>query len=226
MALIIPDGKATGCLPRQSRFGQRCPIFREEIDVIPRVEWGEWIGRITLRPFVKVIFDQNGEGSCAAESANGGLQVVRAWEGQTHVTFNPWFTYYHTKIGGGGSTLDDNLVHLRDVGACPMTVWPRSRGVSRPSAEAYQAALNYRMDEFFDIDSQEECGTALLLGMPVVFGWQGHSCFMTKLIDEQTAEYANSWAPSWGDEGFGQVRLSAVNFSYGMFAYRTARRLT
>jgi hypothetical protein len=55
-----------------------------------------------------------------------------------------------------------------------------------------------------------------------VFGWNGHSCVLTKLLSTSEAEYCNSWSPQWGDQGFGRIRLSAINFMYGAFAIRTA----
>jgi len=110
---------------------------------------------------------------------------------------------------------------VRDNGIAPESVWPRSKGwQATPSADAREAAKLYRIEEFYDITTTAEIGTALLLGFPVVFGWSGHSCVMTQLVNPTTAEYANSWG-NWGDQGFGQLRLSSVNFNYGAFAVRT-----
>jgi hypothetical protein len=84
-----------------------------------------------------------------------------------------------------------------------------------------EAARDYRIDEFFDIGNINELGTALIKGYPVVFGWSGHSCIFVDLLDKNTAVYANSWDSSWGDDGFGTLRLSSVNFGYGAFAIRS-----
>jgi len=223
MSLVIPPGKATGLLPRRSRPGTVCAMFRDEIEIIPRADWGDLIPhQAGLRPHVHHVFDQDGEGSCAAESATGALQIIRSVSGQPFVKLNPWSVYAYTKIGGGGSAIDDNLVHLRQHGAAPMELWPRSRGVRRLPDDVAEVALQYRLDEFFELDSAEEAGTALLKGFAVVFGWQGHSCCFTRLLSAGgTCEYLNSWHESWGDGGFGTLNLSSVYWGYGMFAYRT-----
>lgn len=176
-----------------------------------------------MRPYVNQILDQNGVGSCATESTTQGEMIAREFGNQPFELLNPWFIYHHTSGGRDrGSNIDSNLVFARDKGIVPESVWPRSKGFrAKPTAAAYEAALKYRIEEFFDITSVEEVGTALLSGMAVVFGWSGHSCIMTSLKSETTAEYANSWAPTWGDKGFGTIRLASINWSYGAFAIRS-----
>lgn len=222
--LIIPEGKKAGCLPRKTRIGERCSLFGEQIKVIPQQEWSDLIGEVELRSFVTKIKDQDGVGSCATESTSQSIEIVRSFEGQPYVELNPWFIY-HTTSGGSdsGSSIDENLEFVRANGVAPEDIWPRSKGWrAKPSAEAVEAAKQFKIEEFYDITSIAEIGTALLLGFPVVFGWSGHSCVLTQLLDQSTAEYANSWAPTWGDQGFGKIKLSSINFQYGAFAVRTA----
>lgn len=160
--------------------------------------------------------------NCATESTTQGGMICREFGNQPFELLNPLFIYHHTSGGSDrGSNIDSNLVFARDKGIAPESVWPRSKGFrAKPTAAAYEAALKYRIDEFFDITSIEEVGTALLSGMAVVFGWSGHSCIMTSLKSETTAEYANSWG-NWGDKGFGTIRLASINFGYGAFAIRS-----
>lgn len=224
--LIIPDGKKTGCLPRVSKVGGVCPLLSDRVKTIPVGEWPGLIGEVELRSRVTKIKDQDGVGSCATESTSQGVEIVRAWSGKPYVELNPWFIYQTTSGGSDrGSSIDENLEFVRANGIAPESIWPRSKGWrTRPSEEAKAAALEYRIDEFFDITTTEEIGTALLLGFPVVFGWQGHSCVLTQLLSTTEAEYANSWAPTWGDQGFGRIRLSSINFQYGAFAIRTVSK--
>lgn len=223
--LIIPNGKKTGCLPRTSRPGEVCPLFREYIDVIPQEEWKEYVGKIDLRDHVNHIKDQDGVGSCATESTAQGVEVSRDFAGFEWVRLNPWFIYYHTSGGTDrGSSIDDNLRFVRENGVVPESVWPRSKGWrTKPSEEAYEAALNFTIEEFFDLSSIAEAGTALLKGFPVVFGWEGHSVLYTSVITRRKGEYANSWDSDWGDEGFGELAFSEVNWQYGAFAIRTVK---
>jgi hypothetical protein len=222
--LIIPDGKKTGCQLRTTRPGQLCSLFAEKIPVIPVAQWGDLIGEVELRSCVTQVLDQDGVGSCATESTSQAVMIARKLEGQDFVLLNPW-SIYATTSGGvdNGSSIDENLAFARDYGICPESVWPRSKGWrAKPHADAMAVAKEYRIGEFYDLGTTAEIGTALLLGFPVVFGWQGHSCVLTQLLTTTVAEYCNSWAPTWGDEGFGQIKLSSVNFGYGAWALRTA----
>lgn len=223
--LIVPPGKATGCRPRASEPGEWCPLARERIDIIPQGDWPEFIDGIDLRPHVNHIKDQKSVGSCATESTTLADEIVRDLCGWPFERLNPWFVYYHTSGGRDrGSSIDENLRFVRERGVAPASVWPRSKGWrAEPSEEAYEAARDYRILEFYDIENIRELGSALLLGFPVVFGWQGHSCVFTSLIDSDTGEYANSWSPQWGDKGFGRLKLSLVNWNYGAFAVRLAK---
>ncbi len=227
--LVIPHGKKTGCLPRESKVGELCPLLRGNVPIIPRGEWPELIKKLDeaeggLRHMVRTGLDQNGVGSCAAESTTQALQILREYEGQRHVVLSPWFLYHHTSGGvDNGSTIDGNLRFARDRGIAPMDIWPRSRGWrARPSQQAYDAAKNFRIDEFFDCTNVVEIGSALLKGMSVTFGWSGHSCVLTDLISTTHARYRNSWGDNWGDNGFGVIRLADIWFGYGAFAIRSA----
>jgi hypothetical protein len=169
--------------------------------------------------------NQGNVGSCATESTTQGVEIVECLTGLEWVELNPWFIYATTSGGRDqGSSIDTNLAFVREHGIAPESVWPRSKGwQATPSADARAAALAHCIDEFYDITSVAEIGTALLLGFAVVFGWQGHSCIFTQLLTTSEAEYCNSWSPNWGDKGFGRLRLSSVNFAYGAYAIRTTR---
>lgn len=223
--LIIPEGKKTGCLPRATQYGTCCDKLEDRIEVISRERWQLHIDDgIVLRPHVTDILNQDGVGSCATESTAQSKMIVRSWQNQPYVPLNPWSIYCFTSGGrDGGSNIDTNLIHARDIGVLPVSVWPRSKGwrAKPPQSLLDTEAIKYRIDEFWDIATVDEIGTALLKGMPVVFGWQGHSCVLVDLVDRKRARYANSWDESWGDKGFGIISLNKVNFGYGAFAVRT-----
>jgi len=223
--LTLPDGYKLGCLPRRSRFGEVCAPFADKIDVIDRKYWPDLLANISLRSKVPVVLDQGSVGSCATESSTSSVHVTRAMNGLPFDLLNPLFVY-HTTSGGQdqGSNIDDNLVFVRDKGIAPESVWPRSKGFrAQPSDEAYREALKYRIDEFYDISSFAEFGTALLLGFPVVFGYSGHSVLAVALKDVDTVIYLNSWSDSWGDKGYGTLRTSSIHWGYGAWAVRSVR---
>lgn len=219
----IPSTFKPGCLPRQSAPGSRCPRFVDAIKVIPSSDWKDHIGKISLRPYVPKIYDQDGVGSCAAEASTQALQVSRAFSGRPFVELNPWYVYRVTSGGRDrGSMIDDNLDFLRQHGAAPMDVWGRDKGWrADPPSDVEAEATKYRIDEFFDINSIEEFASALLLGFPVVYGSNGHAKCAVEMLDDSKFLYANSWDYSWGDRGFGIESFRTVNFGYGAFCVRT-----
>lgn len=222
--LIIPPGKVTGCLPRKSKFGVCCNPMADEITVIPRSQWAGSIGNVSRRKNVRQILDQDGVGSCATESTTQGVMITRDADGCPFELLNPWSIYRVTSGGrDNGSSIDENLEFARDIGILPESYWPRSKGWRATPPDGWKdVAARYRIKEFYDIANTEEVGTALILGFPVVFGWSGHSCILTALLSETEAEYANSWTPDWGDQGFGKIKLSSINFDYGAWCIRAA----
>lgn len=218
------EGRIAGCLPRESKPGEVCPLYSEKIKTIPIREWGDVLSdpnRVLLRPSVPVILSQGSIGSCSAESATQTIMTCRSFHGQPFTLLNPWHLY-HFSSGGrdGGSNIDTNLRYLRDQGVAPESVWPRSKGFrARPSAESMEAAKAYRILEFFDIQTVEEFGSALMLGYTVSYGRRGHSIMGVEVIDEKSFRFVNSWG-DWGDGGFGVERFSGINWGYGAWAVR------
>ncbi len=220
------EGRRPGTFGRVSKPGEWCPLASERIKIIPRSEWRDRIAAPSytgLRPSVPVILDQDGVGSCATEDTAQMIMTDGSFNGREFVQLNPWFIYQETSGGrDGGSSIDENLRFVRKYGCAPERVWPRSNGWrKKPSEEAYEAAKEFKILEFFDIRNTEELGSALLLGYPVAYGRRGHAIMATELIGDNEIEYVNSWG-NWGDEGFGRDKLSGVNFNYGAWAIRVA----
>lgn len=221
--ILPPEGFATGCLPRESKIGDVCDLYSKKLEVVPRDKWKSLIGQISLRHHVDHIFSQRNIGSCAAESTSQASAIIRSCQNQPFVRLNPW-TLYRLSSGGrdNGSNIDTNLEKMRDIGVLPESYWPRSKGWNTVPPDGWRdIAKLYRVDEFFDITSILEVGSALLKRFPVVFGWRGHSCVLVELLSETRALYANSWDDDWGDDGFGTIYLNEINFGYGVFAVRT-----
>ena len=217
---VFPAGRKPGVLPRKSRLGEWCPRASEHIKLIPRGEWEERAADISLRPHVHTVLDQGSVGSCATESTAGGIMVARSMQGLPHVVLNPWFIYQETSGGRDqGSSIDENLAFVRKYGCAPESVWPRSKGWrAKPSEEAYEAALPFRVPEFYDVATVDEFVSCVLTGYGVVYGSAGHSVLRVEYMLD-----LNSYGEAWKDGGFGLwASLNAINWGYGAFAIRVA----
>ena len=230
MDVTFPPDRFPGCLERAEPFGKLFAKASDNIEIVPEREWPELQRAINegrgLRPFIPEVLDQDGAGSCATESTAMAVMSNRVTRGLPHVLLNPWFIYYHTggksDFGngrGGGSSIDTNLKFAMDNGIAPMSKWPRSRGWrTKPSQEAYDAALEFRIKEVYDIENYIEAGSALVKGFGIVYGARGHSVFKIALNMD-----VNSWGSNWKDGGFGEwASLRNIDFRYGAFAVRVA----
>jgi hypothetical protein len=223
---IYPADRKPGCLPRKEPFGKLFAPASEKIKIIPREEWGDYAGKISMRPFVKTILNQGSVGSCATEAVTQAVMVARAFAGLPHIILNPWFIYYHTSGGRDrGSSIDENLAFIREHGIAPMSVWGRDKGwQTEPSSEAYDAAKAFRDFEFFDIAAINEMVSSQLGACPVVYGSKGHAVLKIEHVNDSEGLDVNSWGEDWKDGGFGVwASYRAVNFNYGAFAVRAIR---
>lgn len=232
-----PPGKAMGCLPRASKVGQWAPILSDHIQVIDPRDWDGILSSradsgdsLNGRDSVNAIKDQDGIGSCATEACSQAYEVIAERSGYPFEKLNPWSMY--RIVSGGvdrGSNIDTCLKHAREVGILPCSYFPRydetgrvvNRWNARPPAGWEEVATKYRIDEWYDMTSIAEVGTALLLNFVVQIGWSSHSELLVDLLPDSKALVANSWSTEWGDNGFHVEPLSKINWSYGAFAVRT-----
>lgn len=222
----VPRDKALGCLPRVSKPGDWFPLAAEKIETIPRSDWPDLIPKVRNSSLVWTVLDQDGVGSCASEAATGAVMAMRELSGQSKVLLNPWFVY-HTVSGGSdrGSSIDENLRFVRENGIASMDVWPRSKGWrTRPSAEAVEDAKKYRIEEAYDVTNVDEFVSCILKGFVVEFGYRpgggGHAVCAVDVVDMDRFRFINSWHESWGDNGFGTLRFSDIDWRFGAWALR------
>lgn len=220
------------CLPRDDNPGDNCGFLFEArpggLKIVPKREWPDLIQQrrqagVDMRDKVKDILSQNGRGSCAAECVSQALMTVANYSGHQRRLLNPWSLYAWTSGGvDRGSNIGANFRRAREVGIMPMDVWPRSKGWrSKPSEDLLREhAARYRIDEFWEIRTREEAGSALLQNIPFVYGRRGHAITGIEMIDDDRFYYANSWN-EWGENGFGIDRLSRDLGGYGMYAGRS-----
>lgn len=222
---VYPNGYKPGCLPRKSRPGQWCPMASERIKLVPSADWDAAAANIgdSVRQHVPTVLDQNGYSSCGTEATAGATMLARSIQGLPYILLNPLFIYHTTSDGRDqGSSIDENLVFARDNGIAPEAIWPRSKGwQAKPSAEAVEAAKQFRIEEFYDISNVNELVSALLTGYAVVFGSDGHAILAVQHMGKYPL-ILNSW-DDWADGGFGQwCTYNAVNWNYGAWAIRLA----
>lgn len=238
-----PPGYVPGCLPRAEKVGKLGPVFSDHIKIVERGEWDRILaGRksrgteLNGRKDVARIKNQRSVGSCATEATAQAVEVehIRQCKLDEWEQLNPWSIYRVTSGGSDrGSNIDRNLEFARDVGVLPVSFFPRyehndeengriiNSWNARPPSGWEEVAKKYRIDEWYDMESIAEVGTALLLGFPVVIGWNSHSEVLVDLLPGEKALVANSWSQGWGDAGFHTEPLSKINWSYGAFAVRT-----
>ena len=231
--LILPKGYREGLLLRTDQPGDASPFIRSApgFNIIPQGDWQGYIDAgVNLSGLIWSVFNQGSVGSCASESACGSLKILRAQSNLPQVEFNPYGIY--GRVNGGsdrGSGLAENLTFIRDKGAFPESVWPRSKGwKARPTQEAYDAAYNYRIDEFYEVSNWAEFATALLRGWVIYWGYSGHAIVGVDLLNDTQFMYLNSW-DTWGkgtkystmQHGFGVANRSSIKWGYGVYACRT-----
>lgn len=232
--MVFPPGRKPGVLkertrgPRRRLYYDRCDPLKSQIEIIPEKYWEEQAAKRwhkARRYRYRYTYDQDGIGSCAAESAYGCKGACDTRQGLPMVFGNPLGTY-HTTSGGRdrGSVIGDNMELIRDEGCFPEEVWPRSKGFrAEPSAEAKKIAGFFKLKEFFYIETIAELVSALLQGYDVQGGYSGHAVAFMQYLGRRLALFKNSWG-NWGDNGFGELSIDNIYKPYGIYAYKLVAR--
>lgn len=185
--------------------------------------------------------------NCTSNAGTQGWEVLHneAFGKEAWIELSPISLYKRVgRSPSSGSTVSDNVREMRDIGALPtnaektkletMGLNPAhtmpETGFSTPFPQGWKETAKYfRIQEYFDVESIEGFFSALLSGFAVHYGRAGHSILGVSAVFNQSKNgfyicYANSWAPSWGENGFGYDSEGYVRDSinrYGAFAYRT-----
>ena len=236
----------SGARKRVDNLGDNAPIFEDRVSVIPQREWDDIYQdyKPSLRPCVKKIKNQKREGSCTANAGTGAYETIAVQQyGEANWIEMSAISLYKRcgRSPSSGSSVGCNLKELRDRGALPthaekdkLEKLGLDPGHTMPETGFYtrfpsgweETAKHFRIVEYFDVGSIEGFFSALLQGFTLHYGRRGHSIYAVAAIKrggKWYAEYANSWAPSWGDNGFGYDTLSGLRDSigrYGAYAYR------
>jgi len=242
----VPPGCGTGCLPRNTKLGDRWPILEDQLTEIPEADWPELIEQQrSMEWLVWEVLNQKSTNSCTANATAQGIETICNRQAKQQIPLSQASIY--KMINGGrdaGSSIDDALEQIATDGALPADTaenkarfahtFPRlDWRASLPDGWRETAGL-FKGLEWFDIGGARGLVTAVLLGHPVVTGRDGHAlCYLAvvRLPDGSFAlVYVNSWG-QWGvaggsmSYGFGRDSLARVDRgirSYGGWALRSA----
>lgn len=241
---IVDNSQASGCLPRTTKPGEVFRIYEDLYadDIIPRSEWRDLIEMSDgSQEFVVRIKNQGSEGSCTSNATTGAWEIK-----QNEMTRRPLVLSaisLYKRVGrspSSGSTVDGNVREITERGALLADSYEAStqlakakglatfpeRGFYTPWPSQWETnAEPFRAFEWTDVETIEGMFSALLRGLPCVYGRAGHAICGVRLVYRDgkfACKYANSWG-DWGDDGFGYDTESyiarAIN-TYGCFALR------
>jgi hypothetical protein len=223
---------ATGCLPRSMEVGEK-PHFPiagtvEDCPIFPRSEWAE----CSIRHKAWTVIDQNPQNSCCPSATCGAAMMLREMAGEERILLSQGSLYGQINGGrDGGASIDDALEAMMTTGVCSAAViGPQDwQGRDWPS-DWKTEARKFRLLEAFDCPTFDAAASAVVRGMPVVFGvyWGagGHAITavgLKRLDSGWGLEFLNSWGAAWGDGGFGvlpEAKCAGIR-SFGAFAIRS-----
>lgn len=233
------ERRILACLAPRPRFGD-LPKFRDTTPVIPRSEWKPVSRRWLFGS--DFILDQDSIGSCVANGSAAALRKTRLMNGQADVPLSPGCLY--AQINGGsdnGAVISDALTALQQTGTCPYATVGEKPFYTQQLPTAWQEeAARFKIGQAYHCQSYDEIGTALQLGLVVVYGVMvgsnfesfdqygvaGHSsgpgnhCMhadgMAQLADGRwVLDNANSWGATWGPWSNGRCYLCEDHFLHG-----------
>src|ERR1035437_1234610 len=137
-----------------------------------------------LRATCPPIVNQGQIGSCTGNALSGmmGFLELKGISPETFSTkdFSPYsrlFIYYNERAIEGttkqdaGAQLRDGIKSLADQGACQESTWKytSTQVFSKPTAKAYQEAVNHTISEYLRLSELSEMKQCLAAGFPFVF---------------------------------------------------------
>lgn len=180
-------------------------------------------------------------GHCTANATCQCILVAREKMGLPRKLLSPEMLYHQHSRWGAGSTLQQNLVHARDVG---VIYYPdggyteqNQRLYSNPNnwpADWREMAKENRILEWEDLHGDVDLIlTALQLGFPVILGitWPGgggHAIEAQDVVmdsrDDPLLMGPNSWDERWNGDGWWKLRASRLRNlkNYGAWCLRVA----
>lgn len=243
----VPDGQSMGCSLREDNPGTFFPLLGDVIPTIPREQWREITATESIEWLIRKIKNQGRWPSCTANAATQAFEILwnMTFGKKLWIEFSPISLYKHCGNASSGSSVSCISRVLKEIGILPADTpsnrqWMLDVGLNPDHVmdpvdyratyprNCDETSKQFRLAEVYDIDSYVEFGTSLQNAWPVVYGRHGHALCGVRVVkgsrDNWVIRYANSWAPSWGDHGFGWDTESYVSPSlrtYGAIGYRS-----
>ena len=217
-----------GALPRRTAFGGTVASAADPSFLIPRSEWDAriaekdeqktWLADLIKpeeRRVITIAEDQRSLGYCWTYCVTNNVIVCRLRQGEPLVLLSA------ESVGGPtngwrdqGGWPETALKRYMSHGACPQSFMdrPNSLDPNRWQNGWQQAGLDYRVEEWLDIDFPGRTFDALVAaalsgkGSVCCYDWWGHAIFGGLKVRKVSGRYQvmhwNSWGLSEGEEGW------------------------
>ena len=220
--LIDVDFTPDGLLDSEETFGSDFP----DKWLVPRSSWRDMIReiaeyRITLSNFLEPLNNQNPESSCVSNATESCIRVIRnvSLGVQHSIKLSPMSLYCRVSSRRhSGSTMQDNLHESNERGLLPEDN-PSNRAMfhtvchqntpffpSRELPDNWETtARHFRSHEWYQINSRQAFGSALLHRWPICYGRNGHSIAGMDLVFERGryyCRYLDSYGTDHGENGY------------------------
>lgn len=157
------------CRPTAPERRMAFPRYADRVAPLPESEWVEFDDFASWSYPIK---DQDGVGACMGHATATAFEFAYAMAYGRFRPFSAWFCY--SRINGGrdaGATVGDAFASIRRDGICPEEMVPY--GTWRPNRiprEAAEAALGFRAENIYRLESESDLATAVMLRHPVAYG--------------------------------------------------------
>lgn len=193
--------------------------------------------RVDLRHHMTAVEAQGEIGSCTANAMAGAYEYLAKRTLGEAGDVSRLFIYYNARSLDNetdqdeGTTILNCIKVLQEMGTCPESVWPYDPEsvFEEPHSEAYEAALNFRLEEAerieVDLHAMKHClaeGYPFAFGLPLFESFMregnkgipmpkpdreqyigGHAMLCVGYSEAQKVFVVrNSWGEDWGDRGY------------------------
>jgi len=204
-----------GYLGMGSKGGFRA--YGDHFAAVPQEKWEDTSNMLrsnkaSLDYFVSTIKDQAQEGACVGNGSAYAVEIVLRKMFGVSIPISAMSIYKPiARSAQSGAIVTDAIELLADVGCLPedtpanKLIYPVTfvpRGFSTPFPAGYkEAAGKIKATTWYRISGFTDLVSAILSGIPVVVGREGHCICYVAIIFERGkiyALYVNSWTEEWG----------------------------